>query len=305
MARARCDRDILTDGRTIVRFLLAAGLAAPLLGAILGTAVAAAIFGQPAWPSFVRWCCSNALGFVIFTPFFKAVFDGSYARALESQSRTDLLRGIAMFAAHAGVTLIVFGQSRMPLLFLPFPTLLLLSFGLGRLATQAGVMMVAVIGAIALIHHGGPMTILHQDMAFEVVCFQLYLAVLLCTALPVATIVASRAEARTLLAEREELLRLVMAHSPDAIIGLDGAGVCRWADGPVYDYLGLDPDTLVGLPIDAVVARAGLALGQLYRETVRGHDGLRTVELRPAGQAHLTLEASLRIAPHDPGQMVG
>ena len=304
-ARARCDRDILTDGRTIVRFLLAAGLAAPLLGAILGTAVAAAIFGQPAWPSFVRWFCSNALGFVIFTPFFKAVFDGSYARALESQSRTDLLRGIAMFAAHAGVTLIVFGQSRLPLLFLPFPTLLLLSFGLGRLATQAGVMMVAVIGAIALIHHGGPMTILHQDMAFEVVCFQLYLAVLLCTALPVATIVASRAEARTLLAEREELLRLVMAHSPDAIIGLDGAGVCRWADGPVYDYLGLDPDTLVGLPIDAVVARAGLALGQLYRETVRGHDGLRTVELRPAGQAHLTLEASLRIAPHDPGQMVG
>jgi diguanylate cyclase (GGDEF)-like protein/PAS domain S-box-containing protein len=166
-------------------------------------------------------------------------------------------------------------------------------------------MMVAVIGAFALIHHGGPITLIQMDMAFEVVCFQVYLAVLLCTTLPVATIVASRAEARTLLATREELLRLVMAHSPDAIIGLDGTGVCRWADGPVHEYLGLDPDALIGLPIDIIVARAGMALGQLYRDSVRGEDGLRTVELRPAGQAHLTLEASLRIAPHDPGQMVG
>jgi diguanylate cyclase (GGDEF)-like protein/PAS domain S-box-containing protein len=301
----RSDDDMLTDGRTMVRFLVVAGLMAPLLGAILGTMVSVLVFGQAPWPSFVRWFCSNSLGFVIFTPFFKAVFDGSYARALESQTRGGLLRGTAIFAAHAGVTLAVFGQSRLPLLFMPFPTLLLLSFGLGRLATQAGVMMVAVIGAIALIHHGGPITLIQQDMAFEVVCFQVYLAVLLCTALPVATIVASRAEARALLAAREELLRLVMAHSPDAIIGLDGSGVCRWADGPVFDYLGLEPDSLIGLPIDTMVAQAGMALGQLYRDSVRGDDGLRTVELRPAGQAHRTLEASLRIAPHGPGQMVG
>jgi diguanylate cyclase (GGDEF)-like protein/PAS domain S-box-containing protein len=303
--RSQPGEDILTDGRTIVRFLLGAGLVSPALGAVAGAVVSAITFGEAPGASCLRWYASNALGFVIFTPFFKAVFDGSYARALEAQTPAGLLRGMALFAVHTLVTLLVFAQSRVPVLFLLFPTLLLLSFGLGRLATQAGVMLVAVIGTIVFVHHGGPLLLLHQGAAFEALCFQVYLAVLLCTALPVATIVASRTEARNLLSEREELLRLVMAHSPDAIIGLDGKGVCRWADGPVRDYIGLDPDTLVGLPLDAITSRAGLALVRLFRDSERGEDGLRTVELCPAGQSHLTLEASLRIAPHNPGQAVG
>jgi diguanylate cyclase (GGDEF)-like protein/PAS domain S-box-containing protein len=302
---AQADDDILTDGRTIVRFLLGAGLISPALGAAAGAVVSAMTFGEAPGTSFLRWYASNALGFVIFTPFFKAVFDGSYARALRSQAPSGLLRGAALFGLHMLVTLLVFGQIQLPILFLPFSTLLLLSFGLGRLATQAGVMLVAVIGATASLHHGGPMALIQQDALFGAMFFQAYLAVLLCTALPVATIVASRAEARNLLSESEELLRLVMAHSPDAIIGLDGNGVCRWADGPMRSYTGLEPDTLVGLSLDAITSRAGLALGRLYRETLRGQGGLRTVELRPAGQAHLTLEASMRIAPHDPGQAVG
>lgn len=306
--------DALTDGRTIVRFLLIAGLISPALGASCGAVISALTYGEAPGPSMLRWYASNALGFVIFTPFFKALFDGSYARALESHSRSDPLRGGALFAFHAAVTLLVFGQTQVPLLFLLFPTLLLLSFGMGRLATQAGVMLVAVIGAIAAIHHTGPMTLIRhvglfalttQINAFEALCFQIYLAVLMCTALPVASIVSSRAEARNLLAAREELLRLVMAHSPDAIIGLDGNGVCRWADGPIHDYTGQDPDTLIGLPIAAIAVRAGLDLGQLRQDSVRGEGGLRTVELRPSGRTHLTLEASLRMAPHDAGQAVG
>ncbi len=297
--------DILTDGRTFVRFLLGAGLVTPALGAVAGMVASVMTFGDLPGVAFLRWYTSNALGFVIFTPFFKAIFDGSYARAFAAQTPARMLSGAALFGVHAVVTLLVFDQSVLPILFLPFSTLLLLSFGLGRLATQAGVMLVAVFGAIASLHHSGPMELIHQGAAFEALCFQAYLAVLLCTALPVATIVASRAEARNLLSEREELLRLVMAHSPDAIIGLDGNGVCRWADGPLRDYTGLDPDTLVGLSLDVITARAGLELGRLYRDTLRGRGDLRTVELKPAGRANLTLEASMRIAPHDPGQAVG
>lgn len=311
---AQAGEDVLTDARTIVRFLLIAGLITPVLGASAGAVVSALTYGEAPGASLLRWYASNALGFVIFTPIFKALFDGSYAHALESQSRSEPLRGGALFALHAFATLLVFGQSQVPLLFLLFPTLLLLSFGMGRLATQAGVMLVAVIGAIAAIHHTGPMTLIQhigpfalttQINAFESLCFQIYLAVLLCTALPVASIVASRAEARNLLAAREELLRLVMAHSPDAIIGLDGNGVCRWADGPILDYTGQDPDALVGLPLTVIAVRAGLDLGQLRQDSVRGEGGMRTVELRPSGRPHLTLEASLRMAPHAAGQAVG
>eukprot|EP01037_Dinobryon_pediforme_P012849 gene12850-12949_t len=302
--------DILADGATICRFLLVAGLIAPALGAAAGALVSVLTFGAPAGPSYLRWFASNALGFVIFTPFFKALFDSSFARALETLSRPALLRGVALFALHALVTALVFGQSRYPLLFLPISTLLLLSFGLGRLATQAGVMLLAVIGALATLHHGGPIRLIQVDPALGFLLFQVYLAALLCTAMPVASVVASRAEARTRLAEREELLRLIMAHSPDAILGLDGNGICRWADGPVRDYTGLAPEALIGLSLDGIAARAGLSLGQLRRDSVRldtrsGEGAWHTVELRPASQPGITLEASLRMAAHDAGQAVG
>jgi diguanylate cyclase (GGDEF)-like protein len=308
------NEDVLADGRTIVRFLLVAGLVAPGLGAIAGGMISALTFGEAPGATMLRWYSANALGFVIFTPFFKAVFDGSYARALERQSGDALVRGAALFALHTLATVLAFGQSAVPLLFLLFPTLLLLSFGLGRLATQAGVMLVAVIGAFAALHHSGPLALIQdygpfglttQAPAFAALCFQIYLAVLLCTALPVASIVASRAEARKLLIAREELLRLVMARSPDAIIGLDGGGVCRWADGPLWDYIGQCSDDLIGQSLEALAIHAGLDLGPLLGDGERRQNGQRTVELRPTGRPHLTLEASLRVAPHDPGQTVG
>ena len=302
---AQPGEDMLTDGRTIARFLIVAGFITPVLGAVAGALVSALTFGDLPGVALLRLYGSNALGFVIFTPFFKGLFDGSYARMLEQQRRVDMLRGVPLFALHALVTLVVFEQNQLPILFLPFCTLLVLSFALGRLATQAGVMLVASVGAIASLHHGGPMALIHYNAAFGALFFQAYLAVLMSTALPVASIVASRAEARKLLSAREELLRLIMAHSPDAIIGLDGNGICRWADGPLRDYTGQDPDALVGLSLDAVAVRAGLDLRHLLLDGVHGEAGQRTIELRPTGCAHLTLEASLRIAPHNPGQTVG
>ena len=162
----------------------------------------------------------------------------------------------------------------------------------------------AMVGVVTLIRQIVAGALVGHGVAFGLVYFAVYLAVLLCTALPVAAIVSAHTKERNRLGAREELLRLVMAHSPDAILGLDGAGVCRWADGPLQDYLGLAADALIGLPIDAIAAHAGMALIPFYQGSVQGQRAQRTIELRPPGQAHLTLEASLRIAPHHPGQRV-
>lgn len=302
MDRSRASEEILADGRTMVRFLFGAGLVTPALGAGAGALVSALTYGTPMGTSFLRWYGSNALGFVIFTPFFKALFDGSYARAIKAQSPVGHARALGLFALHAAVTVVVFAQSGLPILFLSFSTLLLLSFGSGRLSTQGGVILVAVIGAMASLHQGGPMALIHQGPVFQALFFQAYLAVLLCTAMPVAAIVASRAEARALLADREELLRLIMAHSPDAILGFDGAGICRWADGPVRDYLGRSPEDLVGVSLAKLATRAGVALDQLLQGPAAG--GLRTVEFRAPGQPQITLEASLRVAQGE-SQAVG
>ena len=300
MNKSRLGDDILANGRTTVRFLFGAGLLAPALGAAAGSLASALTYGLAITPSFLSWYGSTALGAVIFTPFFKAIFDGSYVRAIELQSLAGQRRGLALYALHALTTAVVFAQTGLPILFLPFSTLLILSFGQGRLATLAGVILVEAIGTIASVHMAGPMALTHQGPMFQTLFFQFYLAVMMCTALPVAAIVASRAEARTLLAEREGFLRLIMTHSPDAILGFDGAGICRWADGPVRDYLGLASQDLVGVPLATLAARAGVDLDQILHGPAGDDDALRTVEFRSPNQPQITLEASLRTAQHAP-----
>src|SRR3546814_11749258 len=115
----------------------------------------------------------------------------------------------------------------MSLLFLPICSLLVLSFRLGRLGTQAGVIIVALIGGVATYRGLGPVTLMHQAPAFDSIFFQVYLGVLLCTALPVAATVSANTEALTRLAEREEALNLIMSHSTDGIISFDLAGIRR------------------------------------------------------------------------------
>ena len=300
ISKSRMGDHVLADGRTTAQFLIGAGVIAPAVGGAAGALVSAWTYGSPIGPSFLSWFGCTALGAVIFTPFFKALFDGSYIRAIEAQTSVGQVRGIALFAMHALLTAFVFSQTTLPILFLPFSSLLVLSFGQGRLATLAGVILVEVIGTIASIHMAGPMALTHQGPVFQALFFQFYLAVLMCTTLPVAAIVASRAEARALLAEREELLRVIMAHSPDAILGFDSSGVCRWADGPVLDFLGLAPKDLVGVSLKRLAARLGVGLDQMPQAADDDHpvgeDMLRTVEFRSPAQPQTTLEATLRSA---------
>jgi diguanylate cyclase (GGDEF)-like protein len=303
MNRSLLGDDLLTDGRTTARFLIGAGLLAPALGAVGGALVSVLTYGSAFGPSFLSWYGGTALGAVIFTPFFKALFDGRFVREIEAQTLAGQRRGLVLFGLHALMTMAVFSQATLPILFLPFSTLLMLSFGQGRLATLGGIVLIAVIGASASEHMAGPMALIHQAPVLQSLFFQFYLAVMMCTALPVAAIVASRAEARTLLAEREELLRLVMAHSPDAILAFDGAGICRWADGPVRDYLGLAPENLVGVPLATLAARAGVDLDQISGGENPDGDhaavaALRTAEFRSPSQPQITLEATLRSAHH-------
>ncbi|WP_232281110.1 sensor domain-containing diguanylate cyclase [Novosphingobium nitrogenifigens] len=295
--RSRVGDDVMADSGSFGRFLFWAGLIAPALGAAAGALSSQMIYGQPLLPSFGRWIASNSLGFVIFTPFFKGIFDGSYARALGSLKKITLAENLAVFGLHVAVTLLVFAQNRLPLLYLPFSTLLLLTFRMGRLATHLGTLLVAVVAIIAALNHSGPMALIDQGPLIQTVFLQAYLAVLLCTSLPVAAVVSARADAQAELAAREETLRLVMARSPDAILAFDGNGICRWADGPLREYLGIEPDDIVGASITELSVKTGGALERMYHHLLASNGHHHTSDFNPARHPELTLEASLRLAP--------
>lgn len=234
--------DLLSDATTAFNFIFWAGLIAPAAGAIAGSAVSVVNYGEEFLPSLTRWYSSNALGFVILTPFLKSWFDGSCLAAIRMRLPRRRLEDAALLLFHCLVSGLTFSQSGLPLLFAPLCSLLLLAFRSGRLATQAGVVLVGIFGALAAIYHSGPVALVHRGPVFEAIFFQTYLAVMLAIALPVAALVASRSEALADAARREELLGMILDHSPDAILSFDADGNCQSADGATEELFGLQAD---------------------------------------------------------------
>jgi len=288
------NRNFLADLPSVGHFILWAGLLAPAVGAVIGSLASLINYGQPFGPSVVRWYTSNALGLLIFTPFLRALLDGSYWQAISSARPVQRLEAVALILLHGGLTLWVFHQDHLPLLFLPVSSLLLLSFRLGRLAAMAGVMIVAIAGGIFTMEDLGPMALIREGPVFRAIFFQVYLAVLLITTLPVAAIVSSRLEALNSLAAREETLRLIMAHSPDAILNFDEAGFCRWANGPLERLVGIAAEDCLDKSFDEIGLGSDEKLFGSHGEALAEGWQTRVGEIAPLFRPVLTLEASFR-----------
>lgn len=284
---------LLGNARTVLGFVVCCGLIAPLVGACAGTLLTAINYGEAFGPSFMRWFLSNALGYIVLTPFLTALFDGSYWHSIRSRGPAEKIEALGLLGAHALLALFVFTQGNMPLLFLLTSSLLILAFRLGNPSVMAGVIVIAIIGATATVRGIGPITIMPYGKEAQEFYFQFYLVMLLATSLPVATIVSARKTASQGLVERDEALRLMMVHAPGGVLAFDGDGICKWAQGSLRKYLGVDPDQVIGRSMDVVSPQAkDLALK--LRAASRGDCAPpSTFEFTPMMRPELVLEGSI------------
>jgi len=308
---------LLDRPRDAGRFLLVAGLCAPACGALAGSLVSLWLYQQPFWPAALRWLTSNGLGLVIGTPFFLALFDGNFRRWYRERTPWDRVEGAALMMVHLALVGWVFSQSTLPVLFLPLVSLLVLTFRIGSNGTIAGVTVIAVAGAFAALAGTGPIALMHHGPVFAAFFFQLYLAVVQGTTLPVAVTVTSLHEAITRVDEREQALRQLLAHSPDSVLSFDQTGICRWADGQVLAHLGLAREALVGRSIEAIARQTSPVLAEAFRDIgmglphAPGHMAAiypatyhAPRELVPARHPGKTLEASFGTLSQQGGMVV-
>lgn len=189
----RCQDGILQSNLSLLRFLLVAGLFAPAASGVLGATTANLLFGEAFAQSFVDWLASDALGLLVFTPFFFAVFRGDFVVCFNSRSWLRRFEGIAILGMTGAVSYFVFFLAKQPMLFMLFPPLMLVTFRIGGIGTTAAVMLVAIVGSIATIHGYGPVIKLSPIPSDQAHLLQAFLAVLLLTCLPVAAEVTARA----------------------------------------------------------------------------------------------------------------
>lgn len=293
---------LLHHHASVGRFVICAGIIAPGVGALLGAVIAAIGFHLPIGVSLVTKFSADALGLMIFTPFFFGLFHGDYRASIRTASRAERVQMLLLLVAVLAVSVSVFAQNRYPLLFLPMVPLMLVAFRLGWEGTSLGVMLVAVTGGVATCYGHGPVSLSAGDMAVKLVFLQFYLATVLMLMLPVAAALAARRDLIDRLSESERSLGLLADRSAIVLLRFSAEGACTRVVGDVATLVGESPDRLLGAHIGELDPPLGVALfGAHLRAGTSDRPVIIEVE-RPGG---IWIEATFRAERDEQGIMTG
>lgn len=212
MGGSSSGRPSLAQPWTMARFVLAAtfaGFASALMAGLLS--------GNLAYAFLSSWFSTVTLGTLIVTPVILFI-------AADPPNRRELvsLKSLWTMLVVAILSVAAFGQSDMPLLFLPVMAIAIATATL-RLSGAAGALViVATIGSILTAQGAGPVKLFYPSTEEQVLFFQIYLVALLASSLPVAY----------LLTQRENDLATIAGHASRLEAAERAAKVGHWRFGP-------------------------------------------------------------------------
>lgn len=239
---------ILSSPAMLGRFILAAGLVAPGLSGVLGAGTTWLLYGQDYLQAYKTWMLGDGLGLLIFTPVFFALRNGDFIRTYREQSWRERGEAAAWLTVTAVAAWIVFFAAVRPALFMLFAPVMLATFRIGRLGTKMAVMLVAVIGAVATVHGMGPVALVTADPVEQAQLFQVFVAALLLTCLPVAAELSKRGRFTRELARREQLMSY--RASVDGLTGLFNRSAFQARAAELLAEAPLERHCLVAIDLD-------------------------------------------------------
>lgn len=186
----------LSDPLTLLRFG-----GASLIGGCASAAMAALLSFNFDLEFLTSWGTTVTLGMLVVTPVIVFLAENRRGR-----NRLPSLRALWALLVVAGSTLAAFGQSELPLLFLPVVGVSLATYLLGLSGTAVAMLVVAAVGSILTGIEAGPLPMYFSSTQAQVLFFQAYLVGLLISALPLATLLDQRRNALTDLRESQSLL---------------------------------------------------------------------------------------------------
>ncbi|WP_255456519.1 MULTISPECIES: sensor domain-containing diguanylate cyclase [unclassified Novosphingobium] len=304
LLRGTVDADgrLLHHHASVGRFAVCTGIVAPGFGALLGSVMASFAFDLPVGISLATKFSADALGLMIFTPFFFGLFHGDYRAIIRAAARAERLQMLLLLGAVLAVSLAVFGQNRYPLLFLPMVPLMLVAFRLGWEGTSLGVMLVAVTGGVATFYGHGPVSLSAGDMALKLAFLQFYLATVLLLMMPVAAALAARRDLIERLSESERSLGLLADRSAIVLLRFSAEGACTRVVGDVKTLVGEQADRLLGAHVGELDPPLGEAL---FGAHLRADTSERPVMIEVERPGGVWIEATFRAERDEHGIMTG
>ncbi len=280
--------DALDSVGRLALFVAVAGFIAPIATAFFGAGVASIISGTPYAHNVIAWAVGHGLGAMSFTPIFTLVLSGVAARWFAFAERVQIIEAGLLTTLTATVALAVFGQDRMPLLFLPVLPVILATFRIGRLGAAASVVIVALIGGVLTALGHGPVNLFALDPGDRAQFFQFYLAATVLTALPVAADLTRRRDVHRRLRdsegrlrESEAQLRLLTDNSTDIVLNLSSEGVIRFASRSIAQMGGYQVEQVIGRnALELIVPEDHNRVSAAHIATLTAPDTTQIVEYR-------------------------
>ena len=231
----------------VFAFIFAVGIVAPLATAPLGAAtVVLTVPGMDFTANCLRWFAGHALGALAFTPLFVLILGGDLRRWLRSLTVASATEAVLVLGSILAISLVVFSQNRLPLLFLPTLPLMVALFRIGAFGGSLGVVIIAVVGAVATAEGVTPLHFIDGTEGDRFQFLQFYVAVLVLISLPVAADLSQRTALLGRLRESEARYRLLAEHSSDIVLNLDVEGRMRFVSKSVETLGGYNAEEMLG-----------------------------------------------------------
>jgi signal transduction histidine kinase/ActR/RegA family two-component response regulator len=179
----------LTSSKDVSAFLIIVAITSLVIGVIenvelywlAGTEILARI---------VSWTAANAVGFAVITPLFLILFGDDSGIPARHVSKRDTLVGMVLYGL---MIMIVFGQSRYPLLFFVPVGLFALAYFVEIATVAVAVLLTAAVAVVVTGHGLGPFNLVSGTPTVRLLALQGFLAIMTATALPVAMMMAEHA----------------------------------------------------------------------------------------------------------------
>jgi len=192
--RRHTRRRVLFQHSSDVLVLIVASIVAAGVAGALSATSAVVLVGAPFTKIFIKWVLGDVLGLLVVMPIaviaYNLIVHGpDLMMSQRSQREAALLLGV-VFAVSIGV----YWPTLPPVQFLVMPTVLLASFRLGPLGAALSTVIVAIVGSLGTVAAAGAVASTPDQVTLRVFNFQLNLAVLFLTALPIGAAMAQRAQ---------------------------------------------------------------------------------------------------------------
>jgi len=180
----------LTRPSDLGKFVIICGGIGPLASAFMASILLSNLNGIDPLPVFQTWFAADALGVLTIAPLLLMLRTEEW---LQIASRPNRPQTAMILLSVTLTSFLVFGQERLPLLFLVYPFLILAAFRLRFIGAAIAMAILAGVSIPLTLTGHGPFALMDGTPVTErVVLLQMFLAITVFTILPVASVLAGR-----------------------------------------------------------------------------------------------------------------